>query len=660
MSEQYNLHEYKDVLVSGVDYDFSQSPHENIPHRLYMDWAALIVKLEQAVHLLFIAPPFPESLEFRTESIPSYIPYSSAAGHYMLDWFFCDLMAANNGGLRIGFDKGRRDGDRVRILTLGFHPGVSSTILKQARAPLASVCVWHGEEQSPEIAEIIATHRKACLAGPVPYPAHDDSNDDGKCALCGPMPDDVIVNVSRDDFFLAPTYQLTRRVFGHTPETEFRRCPRCGARFQWIDMPQYYGSGDHCEERFIRVSEEYYPVNSSLNDDSRDSLERAAELEAARAQHAFSILERHFANAGVVVKHSGPPKDWSHFCLLFHLNIDELSFNGMRYAKLLTELLAEIVGFIQAFSGENFTKNLYDMLIDFNARCPWLEPFLPDSARHFISNLEELHSELCAQSEDDNERFRRSISLMSLLEEKFKYSRISDLSISCGSNDYFTTSPWFGYVKCNLSLKDQFTQLPEELLLLTDLETLKVQYAANLDLDYAFTLLSLLPKLRKLHFNNCAIREISPEIKQMEYLYILDLGNNYTYRANSPDQLPNAFTTLPAEIGSLIRLQELDMTSVITFESFPPEITNLSRLIKLSLRGLKLSPQNIELVPNLKYLDLIDSNIKPAELIPLVSKPNGLQNIILKYLDKSFDILKEYNPELIISSEPTSTATGEY
>jgi hypothetical protein len=403
MSEQYKLHEYKDVLVSGVEYDFSANPHENVPHRLYMDWAALIVKLAQADDRLFIAPPFSESLEFRRESIASDAPYLSGPDHYMLDWIFCDLMAANNGGLRIGFENGRRDGDRVRILTLGFLPGVSSMILKQARAPLANVQVWHDEDRSSVIAEIIATHRTACLAGPVPYPAPEDSSDAGKCALCGPMPDDLIVNVSRDDFFFHPTYQLTRRVFGKTPETDIRCCPRCGARFRWIDMPQYYGSGDHCEERFIRVSEECHPVNSSSNDDSGDSLKRAAELEAGRAQQAFSIMEKHFASAGVAMKDSGPPNDWSHFCLLFYLNIDELSFNGMRHAKLLTELLAEIVNFIKAFSGENFTKNLFDMLIYFDARCPWLEPFLPGSAKIKISEMEEMRAEY----EDDAERFRQ-------------------------------------------------------------------------------------------------------------------------------------------------------------------------------------------------------------------------------------------------------------
>jgi hypothetical protein len=408
MSEQYNLHEYKDVLVSGVDYDFSQSPHENIPHRLYLDWAALVIKLAQANDRLFIAPPFPESLEFRTESILSGAPYTPYAERYTLDWFFCDLVAANNGGLRIGFENGRRDGDQVRMLTLGFHPGVSSTILKQARAPLASVSVWHEEEQSSKIAEIIATHRKDCLAGPVPYPAHDDSNDEGKCALCGPMPDDLIVNVSRDDFFFDPTYQLTRRVFGDTPETEFRRCPLGGARFRWIDMPQYYGSGDHCEERFIRVSEKAATrnrVDAPLND--AESAKRAAELEARQARSAFIIMEKHFVSAGVEMKDSDPPKDWSQFCRLCARNLNELLEKGFLHAKLLKALLAELVDFMEKSFGQDFTNKFYQLLGAFDARYTWLEPFVPDSQRYTISAMEARLEEIRLENEDEAERIRQ-------------------------------------------------------------------------------------------------------------------------------------------------------------------------------------------------------------------------------------------------------------
>jgi hypothetical protein len=253
MSELNDLHEYKDVLVSGVEYKFSSNRHEDIPHRLYTDWAVLVIKLTQAVHRSFIAPPFPESLVFQTKSILSGAPYTPYADRYLLDHVYSELMAANGGGLKISFENGRRGGDNpVRMQTLGFYPSFSSEILKEARAPLANVYVYHTQQQSSEIAEIIALHRKACLTGPVQYPTPDYSNDLDKCALCGDLPDDLIVNTGRDDYFLNPWYQLTRRVFGNS-EDEFRRCPRCGAYFQWIDMPQMYGSGNNAEERFIRL-----------------------------------------------------------------------------------------------------------------------------------------------------------------------------------------------------------------------------------------------------------------------------------------------------------------------------------------------------------------------------------------------------------------------
>ena len=65
-------------------------------------------------------------------------------------------------------------------------------------------------------------------------------------------------------------------------------------------------------------------------------------------------------------------------------------------------MLAEMVDYIQAFSGEKFTKNLYDMLMYFDARCLWLEPFLSDSASVKISEMEEMKS----RYEDEAERFR--------------------------------------------------------------------------------------------------------------------------------------------------------------------------------------------------------------------------------------------------------------
>ncbi len=257
---------------------------------------------------------------------------------------------------------------------------------------------------------------------------------------------------------------------GHT--LQLRRCPDCACYFVWEDCPQMYGSGNNAEEILTRLSpqasrllhtfyapepnappapaevDEYFeavpqylllealecqvrkapdavtpfvPKLVSLlkaNSTSFDSLldayasgsaKRAAEVEAARAQFAFSIMKRHFARAGVVMElndplalsvgYNDPPQDWSGFLTRFYLYIDDVLKRG-GHAKLLTGLLAELVGFIRA-SCIDFTVELYKLLSPFSHRS-WLEPFLPDLARERISDLEELE----AEAEDEAERFR--------------------------------------------------------------------------------------------------------------------------------------------------------------------------------------------------------------------------------------------------------------
>ena len=158
-----NFQVYEDVLVSGVDYDFSKHPHESIPHRLYLDWASLIVKLARAVFPSFDVPPFPESLFFQTESIPSDGPYSANPDYYILDYVFFELKAENGCGLKISFENGRRGGTNpVSMETLGFADSISSYIYKEAKSPLANIYISHGTEQASEIAGIIARHRESC------------------------------------------------------------------------------------------------------------------------------------------------------------------------------------------------------------------------------------------------------------------------------------------------------------------------------------------------------------------------------------------------------------------------------------------------------------------------------------------------------------------
>jgi hypothetical protein len=160
-----DLNTYENILVSGVKYDFSQNWHENIPHRLYAEWAALVVKLAEAVHPAFDAPPFPASLNFQTEAIPSDLPYPADENYYMLDYISFRLASENGYGLKIDFENGRQGGDNpVNIETIGFNYSVSSHISKEAKSPLATIFVWHDAGKTPEIKEIIARHREYCLA----------------------------------------------------------------------------------------------------------------------------------------------------------------------------------------------------------------------------------------------------------------------------------------------------------------------------------------------------------------------------------------------------------------------------------------------------------------------------------------------------------------
>jgi hypothetical protein len=229
------------------------------------------------------------------------------------------------------------------------------------------------------------------------------------CSLCGEIPDELIVKTGRDETFPAACYELVPEGGRYSSQgmfSQYRRCPECNAYFVWEERPQMYGSGINDEQRLIRVSADAPAGNRSDGLSEQDghassSAQRAAEGEAKRARHAFSIMEKHFASAGVEMKHSDPPKDWAHFCSLFSRNVDELLEKGLLHEKLLRGLLAELIDFVRTFSDQDYTENLYKLLVDFR-RDFWLAPLLPDSARYKISDLEELRS----RYEDEDERFR--------------------------------------------------------------------------------------------------------------------------------------------------------------------------------------------------------------------------------------------------------------
>jgi hypothetical protein len=156
------LHTYKNILVSGVDYEFSINRHENIPQQLYADWASLIIKLAKVLYPAFERLPLPESLLFHTESIPSDGPYSANPYYYMLDYTSFEHIAENGCGIKISYETGRWGGDNpVSIETVGFVHGVSSHIHKDAKSPRASLYIWHEAEKVSEVADIISSHQKS-------------------------------------------------------------------------------------------------------------------------------------------------------------------------------------------------------------------------------------------------------------------------------------------------------------------------------------------------------------------------------------------------------------------------------------------------------------------------------------------------------------------
>lgn len=138
-------------------------------------------------------------------------------------------------------------------------------------------------------------------------------------------------------------------------------------------------------------------VRSLLDGYGAGSYGRAREVEAAQAQYAFTILEKHLARAGAEIKKTGLPTSWYDFSWLFYRNVDDF-MRQESHATVLTELLAELVDFTQAFSGKFFTDNLFELLERFDPPHSWLKPYLPAPALAEIGEMEEIRRR---REEDD-------------------------------------------------------------------------------------------------------------------------------------------------------------------------------------------------------------------------------------------------------------------
>lgn len=74
------------------------------------------------------------------------------------------------------------------------------------------------------------------------------------CNVCSALPEDVTVNTGREEYFPSAFNKLIR--INGDNDTAFYRCPNCHTFYEWINMPQFYGSGNCDEERLVRQSAE--------------------------------------------------------------------------------------------------------------------------------------------------------------------------------------------------------------------------------------------------------------------------------------------------------------------------------------------------------------------------------------------------------------------
>ena len=128
----------------------------------------------------------------------------------------------------------------------------------------------------------------------------------------------------------------------------------------------------------------------------------ATRTEAAHAQYACLIVKKHFARAGVAMRDE-VPTSWFSFGWDFYRNVDGL-LRHAHHSTMLTALLAELVEFTRAFSGDYFTSNLLMLLDKFIEQDPpysLIEPLLPAQARERLGEMKEL---LWQQWDDDRRR----------------------------------------------------------------------------------------------------------------------------------------------------------------------------------------------------------------------------------------------------------------
>jgi hypothetical protein len=106
--------------------------------------------------------------------------------------------------------------------------------------------------------------------------AFKPDDDPKRCPVCSSLPDDITVNTGRDEYL--PNAYNNLVGMDSDFKAEFLRCPGCKTYFNWIDMPQFYGSGNNDEERLVRLSSEQSRLLDILLPEDSTTLPRPDEI----------------------------------------------------------------------------------------------------------------------------------------------------------------------------------------------------------------------------------------------------------------------------------------------------------------------------------------------------------------------------------------------
>lgn len=133
---------------------------------------------------------------------------------------------------------------------------------------------------------------------------------------------------------------------------------------------------------------------------SLDEWLKSERTEKEQAEYAFLILKKHFALNGLAVKERDKPFSWNSFSWDLYLNIDSL-VSDRSHHSMLENLLAELVDFCEAATGEYFAYTLKVLLEKFINQDPPRRNFKPLLPRKALVVYDEINRML----DDDHERY---------------------------------------------------------------------------------------------------------------------------------------------------------------------------------------------------------------------------------------------------------------